>query len=101
MEIFIGKKNNIFTSYSQTIDCTNHLAEAVLTSTRNPCFGPKIRKNVYPCIPQFHYINVGYKWVYIARTCLRVELEAIIKTHQSLIGESSILTGRNRVENVN
>ena len=30
---------------------------AVLTSTHNLCFGAKIRKKVYPCIPQFCYIN--------------------------------------------
>ena len=30
-------------------------------STHNLCFRAKIRKNVYPCSPQFHYIKVGYK----------------------------------------
>ena len=44
-------------------------ASAVLTSTHNLCFGAKIRKKVYPCIPQFYYIKVGFKGVYIARTC--------------------------------
>ena len=34
-------------------------SEAVLTSTHNLCFGAKIRKKVYPCKPQFYYINVG------------------------------------------
>ena len=24
---------------------------------------------VYPCIPQFFYVKVGFKGVYIARTC--------------------------------
>ena len=28
-------------------------------------------KNVYPCTPHFHYIKVGYKRVYITRTCFR------------------------------
>ena len=32
--------------------------EAVLTSTHNLCFGAKIRKNVYPCKPQFHYMYI-------------------------------------------
>ena len=47
----------------------NRLAEAVLTSTHNLYFGAKIRKKVYPCIPQFYYIKVGFKGVYISRTC--------------------------------
>ena len=43
--------------------------EAVLTSTHNLCFRAKIRKNVYPCKPQFYYIKVGCKGVHITRTC--------------------------------
>ena len=43
--------------------------EAVLTSTHNLCFRAKIRKNVYPCKPQFYYIKVGCKGVYITLTC--------------------------------
>ena len=43
----------------------NRLAEAVLTSTYNPCFGAKIRKigilQLY--IPQFYSIKVGYEGV--------------------------------------
>ena len=39
-------------------------------STHNLCFGAKIRrKKIYPCIPQFYYIKVGFKGVLIARTC--------------------------------
>ena len=40
-------------------------------STHNLCFRAKIRKigTVYPCVPQFCYIKVGYKGVYITRTC--------------------------------
>ena len=30
-------------------------------STHNLCFRAKIRKKVYPCKPQFHYIKVGCK----------------------------------------
>ena len=37
--------------------------EVVLMSTHNLCFRAKIRKNVYPCTPQFHYIKVGCKGV--------------------------------------
>ena len=38
-------------------------------STHNLCFRAKIRKNIYPCIPQFYYIKVGGKGVKITRTC--------------------------------
>ena len=47
----------------------NHLADAILTSTHNVCYGSKIRKIAYPCIPQFYYIKVGYNGVYISWTC--------------------------------
>ena len=30
-------------------------------STHNLCFGAKIRKNVYPCKPQFYYIKVSVR----------------------------------------
>ena len=52
--------------------CYNRLAEAVLTSTHNLCFGAKKKKNRYTpvqCIPQFFYIKAGFKGVYITRTC--------------------------------
>ena len=42
-------------------------------STHNLCFRAKIRKNVYPCTPQFPYIKVGCKGVFITRTCLHDE----------------------------
>ena len=41
----------------------------VHVSTHNLCFRAKIRKNVYPCKPQFYHIEVGCKGVYITRTC--------------------------------
>ena len=37
-------------------------------STHNLCFRAKIRKNVYPCTPQFYYIKVGCKGVFITWT---------------------------------
>ena len=43
--------------------------EAVLTSTHNLCFGAKIRNIGISRIPQFFYIKVGFKGVYISRTC--------------------------------
>ena len=47
------------------------LIKAVLTSTHNQCYGVKIRKIVYPCKPQFYYIKVGCKGVFVTRTCFR------------------------------
>ena len=39
-------------------------------STHNLCFGAKIRKKMYtPVHPQFHFIKVGCKGVFITRTC--------------------------------
>ena len=42
----LENKNDIFLIFAQNIDCgyslENHLAEAVLTSTHNLCFGAKI-----------------------------------------------------------
>ena len=64
---------NIFLIFAQTLIVgkrQNRLSEAVLTSTRNLCFRAKMRKNVYPCKPQFYYIEVGCKGVYSQRTCL-------------------------------
>ena len=49
--------------FAQNIDC----GYTLLTGTYNLCFGAKIRKIGIPCIPQFCYIKVGYKWVYITR----------------------------------
>ena len=31
---------------------------------------PRAKNNIYPCKPQFYYIKVGCKGVYITRTCL-------------------------------
>ena len=41
----------------------------VLTSTHNLCFGAKIRKIGIPYIPQFCYIKLGFKGVYISQAC--------------------------------
>ena len=40
--------------------------EAVLASTHNLCFGPKIKNT---SIPQFYYMQVGFKGVFVAWTC--------------------------------
>ena len=64
-ENFQKKIFDIFLIFAQNIDC----GEAVLTSTHNLCFRAKIRKIDIPLIPQFCYIKVGFKGVYITRTC--------------------------------
>ena len=68
---FQMKNYDIFLIFAQNIDCgyTLELIEAVLTSTHNLCFRAKVRKNVYPCKPQFFYIKVVCKGIYISRTC--------------------------------
>ena len=57
IENFIGKVSKFLTFL---------LIEAVLMSTHNLCLGSKVRKIG---IPQFDYIKVGFKGVYIAWTC--------------------------------
>ena len=48
-------------------------------STHNLCFRAKIRKNVYPCTPQFYYTKVGCKGVFVTRTCFRDVLAKLKK----------------------
>ena len=43
-------------------------------STHNLGFRAKIRKNVYPCTPQFYYTKVGCKGVFITPTCFPDDL---------------------------
>ena len=71
---FQMKSCDIFLIFAQNIDREYTLEpppsnEAVLTRIHNLCFRAKIRKNEYPCKPQFYYIKVGCKGVYIIRTC--------------------------------
>ena len=54
----------------KTLIVCKRLSEAVLSSTHNLCFGAKIRK-IYPCKPQFYYIKVGCKGVFVTRTYFR------------------------------
>ena len=64
--------------------------EAVLTSTLNLCFGAKIREKVYPCKPQFYYIKVGCKGVFVTRTCFR---DVLYATSFSSLDSQSVLRG--------
>ena len=61
---------SFFLTFAQNIDSRYTLEppEAVLTSTHDLCFRAKVRKNVYPCVPQFYYIKVGCTGVFIKGT---------------------------------
>ena len=67
-----------FLIFAQNIDCGYTLeppqCEAVLMSTHNQCFRAKIRENVYPGKPQFYYIKVGCKGVFVTRICFHDEV---------------------------
>ena len=56
---FQMKKNDAFLIFAQNI------IEAVLTSTHNLCLEQNLENNVYLCKPQFYYMKVGCKGVYI------------------------------------
>ena len=40
-------------------------------------------KNEYPCKPQFYYIKVGCKGVFISRTCLHINANVKIQIYKS------------------
>ena len=76
-EIFKVVKNEIFfyifLIFAQNIDC-GYTLEPPRRGGSNEypqlMFWSKNKKNrYYPCIPQFYYIKVGFKWVFIAWTC--------------------------------
>ena len=49
-----------------------------------------IRKNVYPGKPQFYYIKVGCKGVFVLRTCFRDERLA----STTVVSDSAIVLNR-------
>ena len=64
------KKQNV--SDTRSVGRTDGLSDTVKTvypPTNTVCGG----YNEYPCKPQFYYINVGCKGVFISRTCLHDE----------------------------
>ena len=82
-ENFPMKKSNIFLLFAQNINCGYTLEPPHLCGSNeypNLCFRAKIRKNLYPCKPQFYYIKVGCKGVYNTRTCYHDGLNAITET---------------------
>ena len=56
--------NHIF---AQNIDCGYTLEPP--NEYPQSMFWSKNKKNVYPCKPQFYYIKVGIKGVFVTRTC--------------------------------
>ena len=71
----------------------NRLSEAVLTSIHNLCFGAKNKKKVYPCKPQFYYIKVGCKGVFVTQTCFRDDtavVEGSLRYVQYVLMTSSV-----------
>ena len=56
----------------------------VVTSTHNLCCDSKIRIILYPYIPQFYYVKVGCKGLFITRTCLPdgVVLSDLVRGHE-------------------
>ena len=65
IENFIRKNLIFFLIFAQNIDCVYTLEPP--------------RRGVYPCIPQFSYIKVGFKGVYITRTCFRDVQNQLVK----------------------
>ena len=64
-----GGLKNCHQLFKLNMNCQNkHIHEAVLMSTHNLCFRAEIRKNVYPCTPQFYYIKVWCLGVYYDTT---------------------------------
>ena len=70
--IFHGCKNvhfqmkvfNIFLIFAQNIDCGYTLEPPQYVLEQK-------YEKVYPCKPQFYYIKVGCKGVFVTRTCFR------------------------------
>ena len=58
-----------FLIFAQSIDCGYTLEPPHCNEYPQSMFRAKI--NVYPCKPQFYYIKVGCKEVFVTRTCFR------------------------------
>ena len=76
IENYQWKMFDIFLIFAQNIDCgytlepprrggSNEYPQSMFWSKNKK----KKTKQVYSCVPQFCYIKVGFKGVYITRTC--------------------------------
>ena len=60
--------------FAQNIDCGYTLEPPHWGGSNEypqSMFWSKNKKKVYPCKPQFYYIKVGCKGVFVTRTCFR------------------------------
>ena len=84
---FSKKKFVVFLIFAQNIDCgcmlepprrggSNEYPQSMFWSKN---------KKVYPCIPQFYYIKVGFKGVFITRTCFP---DATRRIHSTLCSQN-------------
>ena len=67
----------IFLIFAQNIDCGYTLEPPQRGGSNEypqSMFWSKNKKKVYPCKPQFYYMKVGCKWVFVTLTCFRDEL---------------------------
>ena len=87
MTIFICFCFLLFSYFCSKHRSLVHVRTASL-STHNRCFRAKIRKNEYPCKPQFSYIKVGCKGVYITRTCWHDYFLAFVAGSFRVAGEN-------------
>ena len=53
-------------------------------------FKSKNKKNEYPCKPQFYYIKVGCKGVFISRTCLDINANVKIQIYKSQLSKKRV-----------
>ena len=64
----------LFLIFAQNIDCGYTLEPPQRGGSNEypqSMFWSKNKKKVYPCKPQFYYIKVGCKGVFVTRTCFR------------------------------
>ena len=67
--------------FAQNIDCGYTLEPPQRGGSNEypqSVFWSKNKKIGMPCIPQFYYINVGFKGVFIARTCFPDEYTFVL-----------------------
>ena len=66
-------ENDLFNLFAQKRDCGYPLEPPrfSVTSTHNLSFGSKIRKIGLPLQTPVFYIQIGFKGVYISRTCFQ------------------------------
>ena len=71
--IFLDVKMlHFFLIFAQNIDCGYTLDGS--NEYPQSMFWSKNKKKIYPCKPQFYYIKVGCKGVFVTRSCFRDEM---------------------------